>query len=726
MKLSTTLASCLAAAALVAPANVLFAAPAAADAASQQTILKAVTPSLVRVESPLQFDKGEGPQRRLPGQGRRGAAAGAELTDLDQLIEDERPWEVGAFLIAPRRVVLTDPMIHPRFIQKILVRSGDKTVTAKPAAYVVDRDAVILELEGDLPGAEPVRFKGSGKGPFFGVTYSQYTGEWGTGIAPFSESIWRWDTHPAVTTIQHDMLIVDAKGEGVGVGIKPFTQFGEGWKTSPEKWSSVSPAEMASKLKQLQAVADPAIVRVTLGLRSPKASNPAVMRRQMQMEDEDGSGDSGTERTVSGLLVGKDRVVVLAALSPKITARLERIRVYAGKEVIDAKFNASLKDYGAFVATLSKPAPGSVTLSTAPLTDNRMTLLLRADVTIRGEQRSSYFDHERLLWFETGPKRRTYARLYSSQEGIFLFDLKNQLVTLPMSLREGPTLERGGRSSRNEVMVPSTYLAEALADLGSSSDLANVPLSEAEETRVGWLGVELQPLDKDLARANNVADQTQDGQSGALVTYVYPGSPAAKAGVEGGMILLRIKTPSKPAPIDVRVDDDRNRQSFPWEQLDQVTDRFFDRVPVPWPAVDNSINRLITDLGFGTKFTLEYVANGQLKSAAFTVEGSPKHYESAARYKSEALGLTVRDVTYEVRHYLQRKDDEPGVVIGKLEPGSRASISGLKPYELITHINDQPVSTVKDFENLTQAGGELRLSIKRMSKGRIVTIRPAN
>ena len=394
--------------------------------------------------------------------------------------------------------------------------------------------------------------------------------------------------------------------------------------------------------------------------------------------------------------------------------------------MIDAKFNASLKDYGAFVATLSKPAAGSVTLSTAPLTDNRMTLLLRADVTIRGEQRSSYFDHERLLWFETGPKRRTYARLYSSQEGIFLFDLKNQLVTLPMSLREGPTLERGGRSSRNEVMVPSTYLAEALADLGSSSDLANVPLSEAEETRVGWLGVELQPLDKDLARANNVADQTQDGQSGALVTYVYPGSPAAKAGVEGGMILLRIKTPSKPAPIDVRVDDDRNRQSFPWEQLDQVTDRVFDRVPVPWPAVDNSINRLITDLGFGTKFTLEYVANGQLKSAAFTVEGSPKHYESAARYKSEALGLTVRDVTYEVRHYLQRKDDEPGVVIGKLEPGSRASISGLKPYELITHINDQPVSTVKDFENLTQAGGELRLSIKRMSKGRIVTIRPAN
>ena len=67
MKLSITLASCLAAAALIAPSNVTLAAPAPADAATQETVLKAVTPSLVRVEFHLQFDKGEGPQRRLPG-----------------------------------------------------------------------------------------------------------------------------------------------------------------------------------------------------------------------------------------------------------------------------------------------------------------------------------------------------------------------------------------------------------------------------------------------------------------------------------------------------------------------------------------------------------------------------------------------------------------------------------------------------------------------------------
>jgi hypothetical protein len=41
-------------------------------------------------------------------------------------------------------------------------------------------------------------------------------------------------------------------------------------------------------------------------------------------------------------------------------------------------------------------------------------------------------------------------------------------------------------------------------------------------------------------------------------------------------------------------------------------------------------------------------------------------------------------------------------------------------------VNDQPVKTVADFEKLASAGGELRLSIRRMSQGRIVTLRPGN
>ena len=94
------------------------------------------------------------------------------------------------------------------------------------------------------------------------------------------------------------------------------------------------------------------------------------------------------------------------------------------------------------------------------------------------------------------------------------------------------------------------------------------------------------------------------------------------------------------------------------------------------------------------------------------------------RSKSDVLGLTVRDLTYDVRRYTQRREPEPGVVVSRLEPGGKASVAGIKPYEIVTHVNDQPVPDVGAFQRLASAPGELRLSIKRMAKGRIVTLKP--
>jgi hypothetical protein len=50
-------------------------------------------------------------------------------------------------------------------------------------------------------------------------------------------------------------------------------------------------------------------------------------------------------------------------------------------------------------------------------------------------------------------------------------------------------------------------------------------------------------------------------------------------------------------------------------------------------------------------------------------------------------------------------------------------VADVKPYEIITHVNDQPVATVADFEKLILNQEELRLSVKRMTRGRVVKIR---
>lgn len=284
--------------------------------------------------------------------------------------------------------------------------------------------------------------------------------------------------------------------------------------------------------------------------------------------------------------------------------------------------------------------------------------------------------------------------------------------------------ERFGGNRTDVRQTHAKLIAEAIAGLPGTADPANVPVGENEENRLAWLGVELQPLTRELARANGVSDQTRDGESGALVTYVHPDSPAAKVGISAGAVLLRLRVPGQPLAVDVRLEEDQMRSGpFPWERLDQISEQFFDRIPTPWPPAENNFTRSLTDLGFGTRFTAEFFVEGKPLSHDFEVVPAPTHYESAPRFKSELLGLTVRNLTYDVRRYMQRPEGDPGVVVGKIEAGGKASVAGVKPYELITHVNDQPVKSVGDFETLVAKGGELKLSIKRMAKGRIVTIK---
>jgi S1-C subfamily serine protease len=87
------------------------------------------------------------------------------------------------------------------------------------------------------------------------------------------------------------------------------------------------------------------------------------------------------------------------------------------------------------------------------------------------------------------------------------------------------------------------------------------------------------------------------------------------------------------------------------------------------------------------------------------------------------LGLTVRNLTYEVRRYFQRSAADPGVIVSKVEPGSKASVSGIKPYEIVTQVNDVPIQSVKEFETLIQDKEELRLSVLRMTLERQVRVK---
>jgi len=680
--------------------------------AERVAIAEKLAPFLVRVEYTLRTDKGEEPQvggwtRRCPNCGRyHGLSA-------NQYIQEERPLEVEGYLVSPTRVLTPDIIVHPRFVEKIEVAFGEDRVGAKPSAFAVEQDGLFLELERPLEGAEPLEFDASREPPYLSVSYDSLNGTWTIVVEPLSlKASAPADDEPFLATMGNT-LVVDSEGVPVAAPMRGDLPVDDSWKGSPEAWPTVSAEDLAARREAIARKADQAILRVELHFRSPKKQE----REEMYRRDE----ESATDRSVPGLLVSGKRILVLANLEPKVTARLERIRVHRAEgEPVAATFEHTLNDYGALVAALETPLEGALELADGDIRDFKNVLLTGAEVRIQGESRQVYLCRRRIAGFDEGWRRNLYPMMPGSGQNTFLFDTEGNLVALPITRREkaGPERQWRGREAQ---LTAAAQLAPVLADVAAHTDPNNVPLSEEEESRLAWMGVILQPLDRELARANKVSHLTQDGETGALVSYVYPGSPAVEAGIEPGWVLLRLHVADYPKPIDVKCDS-RGEWRFPWDRLDELSEQYYDRIPPPWPPAENTFTRTVTDIGFGKTYRAEFADGGEVVFKEFEVVQSPPHFAAAPKFKAEDLGLTVRDMTYEVRRYFQKEPDDPGVIISMVEPGSKASVGGIKPFEMVTHVNDKPVANVKDFERLIAGERELRLSVKRMMQGRLVRI----
>lgn len=708
-----------------------FAMPAAGDAKAPPTaaaqslaIAEAANPSLVRVEYTLQFDKGEPPQslgwaQRCPTCGGYHGSGSSE-----ELVTQERPMEIGGFLVAADTVLIRDPLIHPRFVKSLAVRFGDKTVPATMKAVLKDRSGVLLTLEKPLDGAKPLAFDAAIKGPYFAVTYAQGSADWAVKVEPVGGALVVTTSNRRYHVAPSFSLITDGKGKPVGLAMKEELPADGSWKGSPSDWPVYSAAEIASLQQKLDKTIAAGLPQVTLNFRSPRATDNDSMGMGMRMRGDD---ENATVRHATGVLLDEKSVLVLIDLKAKQTARLEKIRVQAGGESVDAKFARTLSDYGALVVTLDKPLKGAVRpADTADVQKLKDVMLPTCEVLLQGDQRTQHLSHRRIAGFNVGFQRQHVPEMPSGDKSLFLFNEAGELVALPIARRQkGVDDDRYSyRSERNAATTLVGYVwPAATGDAATYADANNVPLTEAQENRIAWLGVELQPLTPDLARENGVSNQTTDGQTGGLVTYVYPDSPAAKAGIEAGQIILRVHAAGVPKPIDIRVEQSGyGDQPYPWDRFDTLPEHYFDRIPRPWPAVENSFTRALTDLGFGKKFDLEVASDGKVQRKTFDVKEGPASFDSAEKLKFDPLGVTLKEMTFEVRRYFQVPEGQPGLIIGKIEIGSRASTSGLKPYELVTHVNDQPITTLKEFEEKTKGQESLRLSIKRMTKSRQVNI----
>ncbi|MDD4869670.1 MAG: PDZ domain-containing protein [Kiritimatiellae bacterium] len=694
----------------------------------QQTdIIRRVSPGIVTVQYSLRYDKGRPPQGANTMYFCHNCGRYHTHEVGEELIREQRPLEEVGFVVESGVIVTRDTTLANRCVGNIRVVSAAGSSPAHIASYALENNAVLLELEKPLDDVKPLKFTGKTNKELLGVTASQIDGIWTTSVRPIPSTVYNRVAGGTFMVLPVSCLVIDGKGNPVSIAMNSMMPVGNQGLVPPLKWQTMSVKDFTASLDKIKNITDQSFLRVQLNFRSPKVkSDMDNMRHRYVRSGSSPDGELATDFNTLGVCIEKGRLIVIADLEPEMTARLEKITVYdSDGKTHNAKFSATLAEYGALVVSCDESIGRKLEVESCDFFKLKHKLLFKARLLVAGEQRIAEFWHGRLAACKLGKKNRICPTFDGEQKDVYFFTPEGRIVFFPITVREKVTVKssrRGGGSSDPEFV--------AFSDVVAAMDKTaphNVPLDEKSEGKTAWMGIALQKMTPELAQINRCADQTKNGETGAIVSMVYPDSPAGKAGIKAGMILLRLEIEDESRPIEVTAEDDTGRSMmFQSERINEIPLEYFDRMPAPWDSIDNWFTRLLTDLGFGTRFKAFFLDKGEDLVRDFTVVESPAHYDSAPRHKNIPLGMTVRDMTFEVRQYLRKTKDAPGVVISKVEPGGKVAVAGIRPYEVVTQINGVAVKDVNQFAKLVAETKELNLTINRMAENRQVLIKLDN
>ncbi len=282
------------------------------------------------------------------------------------------------------------------------------------------------------------------------------------------------------------------------------------------------------------------------------------------------------------------------------------------------------------------------------------------------------------------------------------------------------------REDADFLMRPVTF-AEIfdIAAAPSKHIIPNIaPMSIEEAKKTVWLGVELQELNRNLAEYLDIMEQTKFGRTGARVTWVYAGSPAARAGIKIGDVLLTVKKQNSTSQFEI---DGNSIYSSSW------WNRF------PWPDTRTRLVEQLSQFGIGSTIELGFLQEREKAVVQMELEASPEDFTASPNHKCYELGFRTKNLTYEVRRFFNLPTEKTGVIVYRIESGSKAQVAEMNLYDIIVRVNKQPVTDVKQCESLLLAAidndaetvnieilrlGETRfLEIKKPSKEEIAKIR---
>ena len=190
----------------------------------------------------------------------------------------------------------------------------------------------------------------------------------------------------------------------------------------------------------------------------------------------------------------------------------------------------------------------------------------------------------------------------------------------------------------------------------------------------GYLGIFPQDITPDLAAEFNLPDQ-----NGALVGDVEPDTPAQKAGIKSGDVILEINGK-------------------------KVTDA-------------NNLRLTVSEMAPGTNVMVKLFRDGHEKNVSLALAELPdetadnandgKNSGADSSKTGTFQGVTVADLAdldQQARQQLQLPDNIQGVIVTDVDQDSNAADAGLQPNDVIVEINHHPVTNADTGGQTLQPG----------------------
>jgi len=212
-------------------------------------------------------------------------------------------------------------------------------------------------------------------------------------------------------------------------------------------------------------------------------------------------------------------------------------------------------------------------------------------------------------------------------------------------------------------------------------------VKEGKVTR-GWLGVYIQDITPELAKQFKL-----NANTGALVSDVMEGSPAEKAGLERGDVIMQ----------------------YNGKEVEN----------------NSHLRNMVAQTPVGKAIDVKIIHDGGEKKLKVTIGELPANMAKGETGEGASDGIfegvTVQNLTPEFRERLEIPDKIRGIFVTTVEAGSPAEEYGLKAGDVVMQINKKDTKTIKDFNKIVddiKKGDSILILVYREGMTIYITMSP--